>query len=83
MLLDDFNTTDIDNGDDYVYTREGGKIIFTLTTPSNQKNKEEIKNIEENENSIYENNNLSDLLLDNNKDINSLIFNFIFHYKIN
>ena len=38
MLLDDFNTTDIDNGDDYVYTREGGKIIFTLTTPSNQKN---------------------------------------------
>ena len=36
ILLNRFNTGDIDNGIDLIYTE--GKVTFTITTPSNQRN---------------------------------------------
>ena len=38
MLTNNLNTTDLDNGLDYIYTYKDGKIIYTITTPSNQVN---------------------------------------------
>ena len=38
MLINNLNTTDLDNGLDYIYTYKDGKIIYTITTPSNQVN---------------------------------------------
>ena len=36
ILLKKFNTTNIDKGIDFIYTE--GKVTFTITTPSNQRN---------------------------------------------